>query len=61
MLSSLLSLLANLFGLAKGRQDLVNSPEMQANKKAETREEIREDATKTVTDEDLDQIRKDVA
>lgn len=61
MFSSILSLLANLLGFAKDRQELINSPEMQANKKAETREDIREDATNTVQNNDLDQIRKDVA
>lgn len=61
MWSSILSIIANLLGLAKDRQEEVNSPAMQANKGALVREKIRADAEKAVESGDVGQIRKDVS
>lgn len=52
---------AAYFGWAGKRQELTNSPEMQANAAAETRERIAAQAAKDVADKTLDQLRKDAA
>lgn len=49
------------FGWAGKRQDLQNTPEMQANAAAAERQKIADDAAKTVANQDLDQIRKDAS
>jgi hypothetical protein len=57
-IGNLVSGLAAFFRLKEKRLDLDNSPEMQANAKAQQRAEIKEDATKAVASDDLEKIRK---
>lgn len=60
-LSNLLSGLAAYFRFAEKKQDLTNSPEMQANARAKQDQAARDAAVKAVADCDLDEIRRQAA
>ncbi|HYC64526.1 MAG TPA: hypothetical protein VEC14_07340 [Reyranellaceae bacterium] len=57
-LSAILQILAGLFGYARKRQDLVNSPEMQANDRAKTDAKLKDSARTAIEKQDVDEIRR---
>ena len=57
----MLDAIGGIFGLARQRDAEKNSPQMQANAAAQTREKIAEQAEKDVNSPDLDQLRKDAS
>lgn len=61
LISNLFSAVAGYFGWAKQKDAEENSPAMQANAAAQTRQDIAAQATKDVSggDATLDQLRKD--
>lgn len=58
MIKAVIQLFANLFGFAKDRQQLANSPEMQAAKRGQTDTELKDSAAKAVAEQDVDEIRR---
>lgn len=48
-------------GILKKQQDLIHTPQQQANASAKTDAEIRDDATEAVRNEDIEEIRKQAA
>ncbi len=52
---------AEIVGLASKRSDLKNTPEMQANAAAKTRQEIADKVNTDIAAGDLDAERKDAA
>lgn len=61
MISNLLGAVMEYFGWARKRQELTNSPEMQAAAQARTDAAVQDKATKAVAEGDLDEIRKGAA
>lgn len=61
IIADFVSGLAAFFRLKEKRQDLVNSPSMQANAEAKTKAEIKAEATKAVAADDIEAIRKQLA
>jgi hypothetical protein len=53
-----LTALAAGLGLLKKRQELVNSPEQQANAAAKTEQRIKDDAREAIAKRDLEKIRR---
>ena len=60
-LKHFLAALAAGLGFLKKKQELENSPQQQANAAAKTDRDIKEDATRAVATNDLDEIRKQAA
>ena len=58
LLKDLASGAAAFLRFREKRQELTNTPEMQANAKAKTDAEIRNTSTAAVAKNDLDEIRK---
>lgn len=54
---ALLQAFAAACGFSKKRQELNNSPEMQANAKAKSDAKVADDAAEAVAKDDLDAIR----
>lgn len=59
--SSILDLLANLFGFARKRQDLANTPEMQANAQAAADQKLKDTAATAIAAQDLAEVRRRLA
>ncbi len=57
-ITAFLKSLAAALGFLQKRQELNNSPEMQANAVAKTDQTVTETATKAVAANDLEEIRK---
>lgn len=57
-IKDLVSGVAAFFRFSEKKQDLANSPEMQANARAKTEAEIHEEAVKAVESGDLETLRK---
>lgn len=57
-IKDLVSGVAAFFRFSEKKQDLANSPEMQANAKAQQRADVKAEATAAVADNDLEKIRK---
>lgn len=58
MIGGIVDFLANLMGFARKRQDLVNSPEQQANATAKTDQAIKDEARGAITGGDVEKVRK---
>ncbi len=58
MIGGIVDFLANLMGFARRRQDLVNSPEQQANATAKTDQQIKDEARDAIAKKDLEKVRK---
>lgn len=58
MIGGIVDFLANLIGFARKRQDLVNSPEQQANATAKTDQQIKDEAREAIAKADLEKVRK---
>ena len=52
ILGPILDIVASFLGFTRKRQELVNSPEMQANKQAATDAELKAEAAKVIADKD---------
>lgn len=61
MVKAALQFLANLLGFAGKRQELVNSPEMQAAKKGGTDQELKDSAADAIAKKDADEMRRRLA
>lgn len=61
LIKDLVSGFAAMFRFKEKKQELENSPQMQANAQARMREEIRQDTTKAVSEQNDDAIRKGLA
>jgi len=57
-LTALLQILANIFGLAKNRQEANNTPEMKRSADARVDAKIADEARDAIADKDLEKIRK---
>ncbi len=57
-LSNLFRALAEALGFIRKRQELVNSPEMQANARAKTDAEIKDVTREAIRKQDLKKIRE---
>lgn len=58
MIKALIQAIANFFGFARDRQQLANSPEMQAAKQGQTDQELKDSAAKAIATQDADEIRR---
>lgn len=58
LLSNLFRALAEALGLVRRRQDIINSPEMQANARARTDAEIKDVTREAIRKQDLAKIRE---
>lgn len=60
-ITAALKALAALLGIGQKRQELVNSPEMQANAKAGTDQKLKEDAAKVIANQDAKAAAESIA
>lgn len=59
--TSFFTALGALLGFSRRRQELVNTPEMQAAERAKTQSEIVDDARRTIQTRQLDEVRRRVS
>jgi hypothetical protein len=57
-IGAVLDMLASVFGIARKRQELVNTPAQQANAAAKTDQEIKTDARAAIAKANLEKIRR---
>lgn len=58
MIGSIFDFLANLMGFSRKRQELVNSPEQQANAAAKTDQQIKDEARSAIAAGNVEKVRK---
>ncbi len=61
LIASIASFLGNVLAYITKKLSLNNSDDMKANAAAQTVQKIKDDATHTVSDGDIDEVRKGVA
>jgi hypothetical protein len=59
--ASILDIVASLFGFARKRQDLVNTPEMKANASAKTDQQIKDESAKIISDQDANAAARGIS
>lgn len=57
-ISNLLRALAEALGFVRRRQELINTPEMQANARAKTDAEIKDVTREAIREQDLKKVRE---
>jgi flagellar basal body-associated protein FliL len=61
LIASITSLISNVFAYVTKKLSLNNADDMKANAAAKTTQEIKDEAVATVSEADLEEVRKGVA